>query len=147
MNKERIIESLVNDNFNWMRLDLYLAKRFSYRSRTSWQKEIIEGRIILNGSVIVNAKRKIYPGDRLEYMAGEIHEPEIDPGFSVIFENENYLAVNKTGNLPVHPSGVFFHNTLAALLEDKYGEKFYPVQTAKKYHQDRISFLMQRQNH
>lgn len=127
MQNKRIVESLVNEHYSGMRLDLYLSKRFSYHSRTLWQREIAEGKIILNGSVIVNVKRKIYPGDRLEYMAGEIHEPEIDPEYSVVFENENYLAVNKTGNLPVHPSGIFFRNTLVALLEEKHGEKFYPV--------------------
>jgi 23S rRNA pseudouridine955/2504/2580 synthase len=63
----------------------------------------------------------------IEYMAGEIIEPEVDSDFTVIFENENYLAVNKTGNLPVHPSGIFFRNTLVMLLEDLRSEKYYPV--------------------
>ncbi|NTV83910.1 MAG: hypothetical protein HGA23_06365, partial [Bacteroidales bacterium] len=36
------------------------------------------------------------------------------------------LAV-PSGNLPVHPSGVFFRNTLVMLMEAAYGAKFYPV--------------------
>ena len=107
MQKERIIESPVHEKYGAMRLDVYLSKRFSYHSRTSWQKEISEGRIMLNGAVMMNVKRKVYPGDIIAYMADEIHEPGIDPDYKVIFENENYLAVNKTGNLPVHPSGIF----------------------------------------
>ena len=125
--KERIMESLVNESYDGLRLDLYLSKRFSYMSRTSWQKEISAGKLKLNGLVILNVKKHIYSGDMIEYIAGEINEPAVDPEFTIIFENENYLAVNKTGNLPVHPSGIFFRNTLVMLLEDQRGEKFYPV--------------------
>jgi RluA family pseudouridine synthase len=127
MPDERIIESQVNGNYSGIRLDLYLSKRFSYHSRTSWQKEISGGKVMLNGSVALNVKRKIYPGDMIAYMPGNIPEPEVDTGYSVVFENENYLAVNKTGNLPVHPSGIFFRNTLVMLLEKRFGKKFLPV--------------------
>ncbi len=125
--RERIIESHVGEGHDGLRLDLYLSRRFSYMSRTSWQKEILAGKLILNGSVILNVKKHIYSGDMIEYIAGEISEPEVDTEFNIIFENENYLAVNKTGNLPVHPSGIFFRNTLVMLLEEQRGEKFYPV--------------------
>jgi RluA family pseudouridine synthase len=125
--KDRIMESPVSENLHGLRLDLYLSRRFSYMSRTSWQKEIIAGKLKLNGSVILNVKKHVWSGDMVEYIAGEIIEPEVDSEFVVIYENENYLAVNKTGNLPVHPSGIFFRNTLVMLLEDQRGEKFYPV--------------------
>ncbi len=127
MQSERIMESLVNESYSGLRLDVYLSKRFSYLSRTAWQKEIAAGRLKLNGMIILNVKKHVYPGDIVEYIAGEIIEPAIDPDYTIIFENDNYLAVNKTGNLPVHPSGIFFRNTLIMLLEDQRKEKFYPV--------------------
>lgn len=127
MQKERIMESSVNEEHNGLRLDLYLSRRFSYMSRTSWQREITEGRMKLNGSVILNVKKHVSTGDLVEYVPGEIKEPGIDAGYSIIFENENYLAVNKTGNLPVHPSGIFFHNTLVMLLEERFSKKFFPL--------------------
>ncbi len=125
--KERVIESSVTEEFSGLRLDRYLSMRFSYLSRTVWQREITSGRLKLNGSVILNVKKHIYTGDIIGYNAGEIVEPAVDPDFTVIFENDNYIAVNKTGNLPVHPSGIFFRNTLVMLLEERRGEKFYPV--------------------
>jgi len=124
---ERIIESLVTAGYEGLRLDLYLSKRFNYLSRTSWQREISAGKLRLNGSVISNVKKRVNCGDMIEYIAGDIIEPSINPDYSIIFENENYLAVNKTGNLPVHPSGIFFRNTLVMLLEEERGEKFFPV--------------------
>jgi len=121
------MESSVSENYHGLRLDLYLSKRFSYMSRTSWQREITSGKLILNGSVILNVKKHVLSGDIIEYTAGDIIEPEVDTGFTVVFENDNYLAVNKTGNLPVHPSGIFFRNTLVMLLEEQRCEKFFPV--------------------
>lgn len=64
---------------------------------------------------------------KIRYIAENVKEPEIDEDFSVIYEDENYIAVNKTGNLPVHPSGIFFNNTLVSILERLYKEKFFPI--------------------
>lgn len=60
-------------------------------------------------------------------MADYVKEPDIDEEFYVIFEDENYIAINKTGNLPVHPSGIFFNNTLVSILEKQYDKKFFPI--------------------
>lgn len=124
---ERIIESAVTAEFGGARLDLYLSRRFSYLSRTAWQREIESGRVLLNGRVILNVKKKINEGDRILYNPPSLEEPEVDFNYSIIFENLNYLAVCKTGNLPVHPSGIFFRNTLVSSLEEKFSKKFYPV--------------------
>lgn len=124
---ERMIESAVPAEFTGARLDLYLSKRFNYLSRTAWQKEIEAGRVLINGSAILNVKKKVLEGDRVLYNPPSLAEPDVDFNYSVVFENENYIAVCKTGNLPVHPSGIFFRNTLVISLEERLGSKFYPV--------------------
>ena len=127
MTGDRMIESPVPAGYEGLRLDLYLSKRFSYLSRTSWQREIEEGRVLLNGAVILNVKKKVLEGDLILYNPLSLEEPEVDFNYSIIFENDNYIAVCKTGNLPVHPSGIFFKNTLITSLEEKTGCRFYPV--------------------
>jgi len=127
MTGDRMIESPVPAGYEGLRLDLYLSKRFSYLSRTTWQREIGEGRVLLNGAVILNVKKRVLEGDMILYNPRSLEEPEVDFNYSIIFENDNYLAVSKTGNLPVHPSGIFFKNTLVISLEEKLGSKFYPV--------------------
>lgn len=124
---DRIIGSAVPAGTGQQRLDLYLSSRFSYLSRTAWQKEIAEGRVLVNGVPVVVPGRKIRPGDMVVYAAGEYDEPEIDPRYQLIYEDNEFLAVNKSGNLPVHPSGVFFRNTLVMLLENDLGAKLFPV--------------------
>ena len=125
--EDRIISSAVPVGAGQQRLDLYLSVRFNYLSRTSWQKEIIEGRVLVNGAAVVVPGRKVRPGDMIIYLAEKYEEPEIDPRYEIIFEDEHFIAVNKSGNLPVHPAGVFFRNTLVMLMESEFGEKFFPV--------------------
>lgn len=124
---DRIISSAVPAAAPVQRLDIYLSARFNYMSRTSWQREIAAGRVIVNGAAVPVPGKKIRPGDIVSYMAEDYEEPEIDPGYSLIFEDELFVAVSKSGNIPVHPSGVFFRNTLVMLLEDDLGIKLFPV--------------------
>lgn len=125
--RDRIIASAVPAGAGEQRLDIYLSSRFNYLSRTSWQKEIVQGRVLVNGSPVSVPGRRIRPGDMVAYIAGEYKEPDIDPGYSVIFEDEQFLAVSKSGNIPVHPAGIFFNNTLIMLLENDFGVKLFPV--------------------
>jgi len=124
---ERVTESPVPAGTEERRLDLYLAARFNYLSRTAWQREIESSRVFVNGEAVKSPGKKIRSGDIVSYRAPAIDEPDIDPSFEIIYEDEQYLAVNKSGNLPVHPSGVFFNNTLVMLIESRLGIKLYPV--------------------
>jgi len=127
MTSGRVIESPVCGTYDGLRLDLYLAKRFTYLSRTAWQKEIESGKIKINGNVVFNVKKRVSKGDILLYLPCLKEEPDVDFGYSIIFEDDNYIAINKTGNLPVHPSGIFFHNTLLSHMERTHNKKFYPL--------------------
>ncbi|MCP4134873.1 MAG: RluA family pseudouridine synthase [bacterium] len=126
-NNSIINESIVPEDCSGLRIDKYLAKRFTYLSRSQWQKEIRAGRITLNNKEIRNDHKKVMEGDSILYSGREIEEPEIDRNYSILFEDANYMAINKPGNLPVHPAGRYFFNTLTAILEEDFGCKFFPV--------------------
>ena len=66
-------------------------------------------------------------GELMAWDGSGIVEPDVDARITILYEDEWFIAVNKTGNLPVHPSGRYFNNTLVALLDDRYGRKVYPV--------------------
>ncbi len=119
--------SQVPDSFSYYRLDKYLAVRFNYHSRSKWQKEISEGRVQFNGKIVMNIHKKIMAGDFISYHGSNYDEPDVDRNYSIIYEDQYIIAVNKSGNLPVHPSGKFFHNTLLSILETNMKIKLYPV--------------------
>lgn len=124
---ERISESAVQPPFDGFRIDVYLARRFSYLSRAGWRAEIERGSVSVNGDVVSSPHRHVRSGDRVKFNGGRIQEPPVDGQVEVLYEDESFLAVNKSGNLPVHPSGRYFDNTLLRILEKERGMKLFPV--------------------
>jgi 23S rRNA pseudouridine955/2504/2580 synthase/23S rRNA pseudouridine1911/1915/1917 synthase len=105
----------------------YCAGRFTYHSEARWQEEIRAGRVFLNGAAVCDPAAALRAGDVLAYDGSAIVEPEVDRNVRVLRRDDWFVAVDKPGNLPVHPSGRYFNNTLVFLLQDLLGRKVYPV--------------------
>ncbi len=108
-----------------IRIDRYLAERFDYLSRSAWQTMIKEGRVSVNG-VTVKASHLITDGDLIRFEGNFREEPPVDSVWSLIYEDEVTVAIAKSGDLPVHPSGRYCENSLLHLAAEKFGE-LYPV--------------------
>jgi 23S rRNA pseudouridine955/2504/2580 synthase len=122
-----INSSQVPDSFNNYRVDSYLAERFTYLSRSRWQKEITEGRLLLNGKKLTSHHKRVRAGDTISYSGRDEPEPDVLRDYREVYRDRWILAVDKPGNIPVHPSGVFLRNTLLTLLEEDYNTALYPV--------------------
>ena len=103
------------------RLDRYLAIRFPYRSRAQWARIIREGRILLDGRSARPGQR-LRAGARIDYHPESIPEPEVSADVQVLHEDDWMIAVDKPANLPLHPSGKYFRNTLLSQLLLARGE-------------------------
>jgi RluA family pseudouridine synthase len=103
-----------------MRLDVCLSERFTYHSRNQWQNEIKNGKVSVNG-INPRASRKLKEGDEIIY-APERAEPPVDSHFRIIHEDDDILLVDKSPNLPCHPAGPYFNNTLWAALRETRAE-------------------------
>jgi 23S rRNA pseudouridine1911/1915/1917 synthase len=84
------------------------------------------GRILLDDARVTDPGRLLSGGEILAWQAEPIAETAVDCGRCRFARDEDWIAVNKTGNLPVHPSGRYFHHTLTAVLEERYGRRVYP---------------------
>ena len=109
------------------RIDKFLCESFSYNNRSIWQHEIDEGNITLNDKVVTTYNKTIKSGDCIKYIGEKYAEPKVNTNYSIIFEDEFIIAVNKPSNLPTHPSGIFYNNTLQCMLEKQYNQKVYAV--------------------
>ncbi|MCK4981840.1 MAG: RluA family pseudouridine synthase [Victivallaceae bacterium] len=122
MNLEnRIIKSRLGNSAEGSRLDHYLAERFTYHSLEKWRELISDGQILLNdkqcfGSTILSRN------DVLIYMPRDLEEPPVDFNYSIVYEDEHLFVINKSGNLPCHPSGPFFKHTLWHHVSTRYGK-------------------------
>jgi RluA family pseudouridine synthase len=122
MNLEnRIIKSKLSNAVEGLCLDNYLAERFTYHPLGKWRELIADGQIMLNdkqcsGSTIL-AKN-----DVLTYAPRDLKEPPVDFNYSIVYEDEHLFVINKSGNLPCHPSGPFFKHTLWHHVSSRYGK-------------------------
>jgi len=51
-----------------------------------------------------------------------LEEPPVDLNYSIIYEDEHILVINKSGDLPCHPAGPFFKHTLWHHVSERYGK-------------------------
>jgi 23S rRNA pseudouridine955/2504/2580 synthase/23S rRNA pseudouridine1911/1915/1917 synthase len=93
----------------------YLVARFTYRDAAAWHESVGQGRVLLDERT-ADAETRLQGGESLRYLVPEIPEPKVDPSFLVVHEDDQILVIDKPGNLPCHPAGRFFANTLWALL-------------------------------
>ncbi len=102
------------------RLDKLLAKRFQdVYSRAYFQRLIDDHLVLLNGMAV---KKRVKPesGDEIEVEFAALPEAQLLPEaipLSIIYEDENLLAINKPAGMVVHPapghwSGTFVHALL-----------------------------------
>jgi len=127
MKQTRIITSKIPPLQSAQRLDSYCAARFTYLTNDQWRQEILAGKLSLADVVVTDPTMMLRGGEILAWDGSGIVEPEVDDRITILYTDEWFIAINKTGNLPVHPSGRYFNNTLVTLLEDRCGRKVYPV--------------------
>ncbi|MFH0919322.1 MAG: RluA family pseudouridine synthase [Fibrobacterota bacterium] len=112
-------EKDINNRHAGKRLDQYLAEKYTYHTRNVWQKQMADGRVFLNGKPAKPSVR-IPRNSRVTYDIGEFEEKKVNRDYSVIYEDEALLIVNKPADIPVHTSGKYFTNTLIKLLRDDF---------------------------
>ncbi len=119
-NDERIITTIIDETAAGQRIDIYLSNRFTYLSRRKWQDTIKDGKILLNGKR-TRCSRVLQAGEKVDFIP-DMDEPSVEMEYSIVYEDEYFMAINKGGNLPCHPAGPFFKNTLWYDLSRTYGK-------------------------
>ncbi len=134
-----ITTHLVDDSHDGWRVDVFLKTKLKRKSRNFIQTAIDDGRILLNPRSLGQTPRlkpstTLQIGDEVQVITDKRHpEPAVDFGYQVLFEDDHILVIDKPGNLPVHPAGRFFFNTLLSRLrtdrKESYeqGDDFYLV--------------------
>jgi len=99
----------------------YLAAHFSRFDRAGWIRAIEAGLVTVNDRPAL-PNRNVKRHDRVGYFPPETPEPDAELHYSVVFEDADFLVIDKPGNLCMHPTGPFFRHTLWHLVGSKYGE-------------------------
>ncbi|WP_028972919.1 RluA family pseudouridine synthase [Spirochaeta cellobiosiphila] len=97
----------------------WLTNRFTYHSRTEWTSNIVHHRVKVN-SQITHLDYVLNQNDVISYEPENLVEPEVNTNYSIVHNSRDILIIDKPYNLPCHPGGIYYKNTLWYLLKDTY---------------------------
>lgn len=109
-----------------MRLDLFLTMQFPEFSRSWIQKLIEKGNVLVGRSKATKSSYKLKVGETVGFtleLPPEISlEPDraLDAKIQIIFENDDFVVINKQAGVVVHPSSSTPKGTLVNWLVWKY---------------------------
>lgn len=119
MDEERIIELTVEAENEGKRLDAFVSGEITDLSRNYAQNLIEDGRVKVNGELVISKKHKVKVGDVL-YV--DFPEPKVldvvaqDIPIEIVYEDEDVIVVEKPRGMVVHPSPGNYDGTLVNAL-------------------------------
>lgn len=103
------------------RIDIFLTEKIKMYSRSFWGKAIKDNLVLVDGK-IVTPHFKLKAGNKIEIKERKVEKvvedkkidmsPDKNIKIDVIFENNNFLIINKPAGLVVHPSSTAINKTL-----------------------------------
>lgn len=122
-----------------VRLDSFLKSRYRKRSREQIKRAIEEGAITVDRGASAHASvgrlkpsSALMPGDEVFVRSERKPESPVNFNYSILFEDEHLFVIDKPSNLPVHPSGRYFFNTLLTHLRTQGGRA--PLREGQDYY-------------
>ncbi len=106
-----IVSSKVTAVFHQKPLLDYLAGRFTYQTRATWQARVEAGDVTCNGHS-ATPHQIVRQGDVIACDLPEPPLPDVNLDYKIVYEDEWLLGVNKPGNLKVHGHGRFIQANL-----------------------------------
>ncbi|MGI6071963.1 MAG: RluA family pseudouridine synthase [Lachnospiraceae bacterium] len=108
----------ITEEYEDLRIDIFLANEIPDLSRSNIQKFIIEGNLLVNGRHVKPGYR-IVCNDEIIFDIPENFKPEILPEhipLDIVYEDSHLLVVNKPKGMVVHPAAGHYSWTLVNAL-------------------------------
>jgi len=116
---EKKINLIVSNEEKNIRLDVFVNKHLKDISRTRIKNLILDKKVYINNSIILDPSKKISPEDEIII---EIPEPKkaslkpYDYKLEIIFEDKDVLVLNKPAGIVMHPGAGNYDNTIVNAL-------------------------------
>jgi RluA family pseudouridine synthase len=118
-----IVSSKVTAVFHQKPLLDYLAGRFTYQTRATWQARVAAGDVTCNGRS-TTPDQIIRQGDVIACNLPEPPLPDVNLDYRIVYEDAWLLGVNKPGNLKVHGHGRFVQANLVYQLRHSHNPPY-----------------------
>jgi 23S rRNA pseudouridine1911/1915/1917 synthase len=100
------VSSKVPASFNGASVLEYLVRRFTYLPEAAWRQLVHDGRISRNGACCDEAM-VVAKGDTIRCDLPDFEAPAVNLDYTIVYQDEWLLAVNKPPGLRVHSRGKF----------------------------------------
>ncbi|MEO1067591.1 MAG: RluA family pseudouridine synthase [Cyanobacteria bacterium J06638_6] len=97
----------------------FYTSRYRHSSQAEWRDRITSGQIRQDGHTVAPSDR-LKSGQTLTYHRPPWQEPEVPLEWTVLYEDEDLMAIAKPSGLPVLPGGNFLTHTLLHQLKLRY---------------------------
>ena len=121
-----LVTHSVTPGENGMRLDSYLKEYYRRKSREQIKRDIVAGTISVVRSQSphltigkLKPSSQLLSGDEVQIVNRRRPEPPVDFNYKILYEDEILFVIEKPGNLPVHPAGRYYFNTLLVHLRSQ----------------------------
>ncbi|HUP56003.1 MAG TPA: RluA family pseudouridine synthase, partial [Bdellovibrionota bacterium] len=135
-----LVTHFVDEGYTGTRLDQFLKDRYSRRSRAQIQRAIDAGAISIRRNQSphlhvgkLKASSPLVGGDEVLVLSERKPEPPVCFDYRIIHEDELLLVIDKPANLPVHPAGSYFFNTLLVHLRTR-GHEVREIPAEREYY-------------
>lgn len=115
-------ESIVRPEHQGFLLLDSLCERFTYHSREDWIEKIKSGAVWVNGALATEETR-VSTGNQILYQIDNYEEPDVPTHFKVLFEDDEFLLVDKPAGVPIHHTGRIFYNTFTSILRRAFSNE------------------------
>ncbi|MCB9639449.1 MAG: RluA family pseudouridine synthase [Myxococcales bacterium] len=119
LNQGWTYEERVPKSFRGWSILAYYTHRYRHSDEDAWRARILSGQVTLEGEQ-VDCEQLLQTGQRLCYQRPPWEEPDVPLDFSVLYEDNDVMAVAKPSGLPVMPAGGFLQNTLWWQIQQHY---------------------------
>lgn len=121
---------IAEDDMEGQRLDSLLSDLIPEISRSRIQRLIEEGKVSLNGVIILKKNTRVFEGDKIEAMISPLEEPSPEPEdlpLNVVYEDKDIIIINKEKGMVVHPGPGNYKGTLVNALLYHYKDQLSTV--------------------
>ncbi|PKM50273.1 MAG: RNA pseudouridine synthase [Firmicutes bacterium HGW-Firmicutes-7] len=105
---------IVDENFINTRIDKYLTEHVTEHTRSYLQKLITDEAVLVNGK-LVKANYKLRLNDHITLNIPDVVALDViaqDLDLNIVFEDSDFLIINKPQNMVVHPAPGHYEDTL-----------------------------------
>ena len=107
-----------------LRIDLFLSRRMTRMSRSLAARLVRMGRVRRVPESPLKASSRVFEGERIIMKRKPLDEASPDDiVVPIVHDDPQVLAVNKPGNLVVHPTASHYHRTLIRIMRTRLDEE------------------------